>query len=169
MRKRIDRFIEDALIDFNGWFKDSSWVGKEHDAVNLFAMGFLAKEVQPGAAIYDLRQIRIEGPVPQLLGHRTKPAVGKDLTIWKDPLVTAWDSDYNIVNVPWVIIEWKFKRKGSKPKGFDDYDSRWLSDFTKQNPGTFGYLVQVYAGKDGREVFWAKVKDGEIKITNKRA
>lgn len=169
MRKRIDRLIEDALVDFNGWFKDAEWVGKEHDAVNLFAMGFLAKGVRPGAAIYDLRQIRIESPVPQLVDHRAKPAVGKDLVIWKDPLATIWDTDYNIVNAPWVIVEWKFKRKGRKPNWFDDYDTKWLMGFTKQNPGTFAYLVQLYAGKEGREVLWAKVKDGEVKIANRRA
>ena len=169
MRKRIDRFIEDAFVDFDGWFQDAEWVGKERDAVNLFVMGFLAKDVQPGAAIYDLRQIRIEAPVPQLSGHRNKPAVGKDLVIWKDPLETAWDPDYNSVNVPWVIVEWKFKRKGRKPNWFDDYDTEWLVEFTKQNPDTFAYLVQLYAGKEGREVLWAKVRNGEVKIANRRS
>ena len=100
MRKRIDRFIEDALVSFGAWFTDAEWVGKEHDAVNLFTMGFLAEDVQPGAAIYDLRQIRIESPVPQLPGHRNKPAANKDLVIWHDPLATTWDADYNSVNIP---------------------------------------------------------------------
>ncbi|MDX2486569.1 MAG: hypothetical protein QNL03_03635 [Gammaproteobacteria bacterium] len=89
--------------------------------------------------------------------------------IWKEPLMTAWDTDYNIVNAPWVILEWKFKRKGRKPNWFDDYDTKWLTDFTKQNPGTFAYLVQLYAGKEGREVLWAKVKNGEVKIANRRS
>lgn len=169
MRKRIDRFIEDALVDFTDWFKDAEWVGKEHDAVNMFAMGFLAKGVQLGAAIYDLRQIRIESPIPQLPEHRNKPTARKDLVIWHDPLATAWDAEYNSVNVPWVIVEWKFKRKGKKPNSFDDYDTKWLTGFTKQNPGTFAYLVQLYSGKEGREVLWAKVKDGEVKITNRRS
>lgn len=169
MRKRIDRFIEDALVEFIDWFHDTEWVGKERDAVNMFAMGFLAKRVQPGAAIYDLRQIRIESPVPQLVNHRNKPAVAKDLLIWKEPLMTAWNSDYNPVNVPWVILEWKFKRKGRNPNWFDDYDANWLSDFTLQNPGTFAYLVQLYAGKESRDVLWAKVKDGEVKIANRRS
>ena len=151
MRKRIDRFIEDSLVDFNCWFKDAEWVGKERDAVNLFTMGFLAKGVQLGAAIYDLRQIRIEAPAFHLAEQRKNKAVVKDLVIWKDPLTTTWDSDYNAVNAPWVIIEWKFKRKGKKPKWFDDYDTDWLTDFTRQNPGTFAYLVQLYAGKEGRQ------------------
>ena len=55
MRKRIDRFIEDALGEFTRWYVDSEWLGKERDCVNMFAMNFLAKAVEPDAAISELR------------------------------------------------------------------------------------------------------------------
>ena len=44
MRKRIDRFIEDALGDFTEWYVDSEWLGKERDCVNMFAMNYIAKD-----------------------------------------------------------------------------------------------------------------------------
>jgi len=169
MRKRIDRFIEDTLVEFNDWFIEADWIGKERDAVNLFTMGFLAKNVQPDAAIHDLRQIRIEVGIAQLPDHRVKKAVGKDLTIWKDPLQTTWDIDYQPVNVPWVVLEWKFQRGGKKKDLFDEYDTMWVSEFTRHNEGTFGYLVQLYDCIDGKGLSWAKVKKGEIRRANTRS
>lgn len=39
---------------------------------------------------------------------------------------------------------------------------QWLVGFTKQFPGTFGYLVTVCHRRDGRSVAWAKVAGGEV-------
>ncbi|MCP4089360.1 MAG: hypothetical protein GY746_06165 [Gammaproteobacteria bacterium] len=91
------------------------------------------------------------------------------MVIWRDPLETVWDAEYNIANVPWVIVEWKFKRKGRKRSWFDDYDTTWLTGFTRQNPGIFAYLVQLYSGIEDREILWAKIKNGEVKIANRRS
>lgn len=169
MRKRIDRFIEDALVEFNDWFIESDWIGKERDAVNLFTMGFLAKNVQPGAAIHDLRQIRIESPIVQLPDHRERQTGGKDLTIWRDPLQTTWSPEYKAINAPWVIMEWKFQRGGQKPDGFDEYDTMWVSEFTKLNDDSIGYLVQLYDCIDNKGLNWVKVKNGEIRTANIRS
>jgi hypothetical protein len=56
-RKRIDRFINEALENFSHWLKSNQWRGKEHDCVNLFAHKFLFEKIEPGAAIQCPTQI----------------------------------------------------------------------------------------------------------------
>lgn len=168
MRKRIDRFIEDALNEFGDWYISSDWYGKERDCVNLFAQSFLARGIEPSAAINDLAQIRIESAAPQPKCY-TKRTAAKDLVIWKNGLDTVWDSEWNVCNFPWVIMEWKTKRSGGYPKQFDNHDVEWLSGYTSQYAGTFGYLVRVYDGPHGRAVDWAKVRGGKINSTNRRS
>jgi hypothetical protein len=90
MRKRIDRFIEDALIDFGDWYIPSAWIGKERDCLNMFALGFLCREIKPGAAIEQLIQVRIESATPQPKGY-TKKTAAKDLVIWKDGFDSVWN------------------------------------------------------------------------------
>lgn len=168
MRKRIDRFIEDALITFGDWYVSSKWLGKERDCVNMFAHGFLAQGIQPGAAIEGLTQIRIESAVPQPRGYKNRTAA-KDLVIWKDGMATVWDENWQIRNVPWVVMEWKTKRTGGLPRQFDSHDVEWLSGFTSEHSGTIGYLVRAYHGPKGRAVDWAKVRQGAIRDTNRRS
>ena len=50
-RRRIDRFLNEALESFSHWLKTAEWWGKEHDYVNLFAHKFLFERIEPGAAI----------------------------------------------------------------------------------------------------------------------
>ena len=88
MRKRIDRFIEDALIDFRDWYVSSGWLGKERDCVNMFAHNFLTSGIEPGAAISQLGQIRIESAAPQPTDYKNRTAA-KDLVIWKNSHDTA--------------------------------------------------------------------------------
>ena len=107
MRKRIDRFVEDALVDFDEWFVNADWYGKERECVNLFAHGFLSREIQPGAAVEQLTQIRIESAVPQQTEYR-RPVAPKDLVIWKDGLTTPWNREWEVSNHPRVVMEWKF-------------------------------------------------------------
>ena len=168
MRKRIDRFIEDALSEFTEWFVSSDWHGKERDCVNIFAHNFLASNIEPGAAISHLGQIRIESAVPQPKDFPKKTAA-KDLVIWSTSYDTVWDNNWNVSNFPIAVMEWKTKRSGNMPKQFDNHDVRWLSGFTEQYFDTFGYLVRVYDGPQGRSVDWAKVKNGTINATNRRS
>lgn len=168
MRKRIDRFVEDALIDFGDWFVSSKWFGKERDCVNLFAHDFLSRGIERGAAIEALTQVRIESPAPQPKGYANKTAA-KDLVIWKDGLSTVWNQEWQVRNTPWVVMEWKCQWKGSVPLQFNQHDVEWLSGFTREYAGTFGYLVRVYHGSHGRVVAWAKVRRGAINGTNKRS
>ena len=168
MRKRIDRFIEDALCEFSDWYVASDWLGKERDCINMFALNFLAKAVEPGAAISELGQIRIEAPVPQPAGY-TKITAAKDLVIWDNSHDTVWDKQWNTSKHPRVVLEWKIKRAGKPPKKFDNHDVAWLSGFTDQYQNTFGYLIRVYDGPHGRSIDWAKVKGGVINDTNRRS
>ena len=168
MRKRIDRFIEDALDEFTRWYVDSAWLGKERDCVNMFAMNFLAKAVKPGAAISELGQIRIESPVPQPKGF-SKITAAKDLVIWGNSFETAWDEEWNASHYPKAVLEWKIKRSGRRPDHFHRHDISWLSGFTSDYQNTFGYLIRVYDGPQGRAVDWAKVRGGAINGTNRRS
>lgn len=168
MRTRIDRFVEDALVDFRDWFIAADWHGKEHDCVNRFAFGFLARSVRRGAAIGELGQIRIECAVPQPTRYKRASAC-KDLVIWKDSLATAWSEDWSPVNYPRVVMEWKTVRAARPRENFDDHDTRWLRSFTRENPSTLGYLVQAFDGKAGRGVDWAKVARGSVSQANRRA
>ncbi len=171
MRTRIDRFVEDALSDFAEWYASSDWRGKERDCVNQFALVFLAQRVQPGAAISHLGQIRIECAVPQPARYVRKPgrpAACKDLVIWREPLDTAWAGSWEPTNSPRVVMEWKTLRSGNFRDGFDRHDERWLTAFTRENPKSLGYLVQVTDNGATRRVDWAKVARGAVIPVNRR-
>jgi hypothetical protein len=174
-RKRIDRFIEEALLAFTEWYIDADdWYGKERDCVNRFAHGFLGKDVGSNAAIKNVEQIRIECAVPQprVAGKKrySRIAACKDIVIWRDALSTAWSRDWMPVNFPWVVMEWKTFRKGTPRGEYDAHDIEWLELFTAEKPVSYGYLVQVYAGeKAKRGVSWAKVARGRVQQTNRRS
>lgn len=113
--KPIDFFLLDALQEFRTWFvrKEPNWRGKEHDCVNMLVHRFLASRVHKEAAIKDLCQVRIESGVKQPDANhgkssKAKPSVRKDLVIWRRPLETAWDKDFKLTNLPWVVMEWKW-------------------------------------------------------------
>ena len=161
MRRRIDRFIDDSLTEFAKWYVSSDWLGKERDCVNLYAMRYLAGQVEPGAAVEHLSQIRVECAVPQPEGY-TRKAATKDLVIWRHPEGTTWDDAWQPVNVPRVVMEWKTRRKARAVLDFDTHDMEWLKGFTNQNPGTFGYLVTVCHRKNDRSIAWAKVSKGVV-------
>jgi hypothetical protein len=167
-RHRIDRFIEEALLSFGAWFESADWHGKERDCVNLFALGFLARDIGPPAPIRELTQIRIECPVPQP-AHFSRPSAAKDLVIWKDGHQTTWAQDWSPRHFPWVVMEWKWKSRGRPDTEFDAHDLDWLTGFTKASPKSLGYLVRVYDGPHGRSLHWAKVRQGLLKATGRRS
>ena len=81
-RKRIDRFLNEALETFSYWLKDHpEWRGKESECVNLFAHKFLFEKIEAGAAIECPTQVGIEVALKQPKGY-TRPASNKDLVIW---------------------------------------------------------------------------------------
>lgn len=164
MRKRIDRYVHEALEDFAKWYVESDWLGKERDCVNLFALQFLSKCISTDSAIRDLRQIRIECPVPQPLdrGKYNKASAAKDLVIWSGPLDTTWNADWKPVNVPKAVIEWKTRRVGKAHDSFDSHDETWMKDFTADFKTAFGFLVSTHAIKTHRSCRWAIVRSGIV-------
>jgi len=137
------------------------------DCVNIFASRFILPAVSLGAAISDYSQVRIECGVPQPTGDEFKrPAAAKDLVIWRDPLEVAWNNEWKPKNVPWVIIEWKTRRKGSFDSIFDSHDVGWLHAFTAQNSNVLGYTVTDFRG-GLREVHLARFKDGDMKVNRR--
>lgn len=168
MRTRIDRFVEDALVDFRKWYVTADWHGKERDCVNRFALGFLARNIRRGAAISELGQIRIESAVPQPNRYQ-RAAACKDIVIWGDSLSTTWSDEWIPVNFPRVVMEWKTVRAARPRENFDNHDTTWLRAFTREHPTTFGYLVQAFHGKTDRGVDWAKVARGAVAQSNRRA
>lgn len=153
VRRRMDRFIEEALIAFSDWYlspEARSWLGKERDCVNLFAMHYLAAKINPKAAIKQLGQIKVECAVPQPKNRKSypRPSAPKDLVIWNDPFGTTWSVGWHPTNYPRVVMEWKTIRSGHPPEEFDGHDLGWLEAFTNDAPSSLGYLVQVYCAKE---------------------
>ena len=159
MAKRIDRFIDSALFEFAKWLESDGWRGKERDCINLFVMRFMVPKIGDGAAIFEASQIRIEGGVPQPTEY-VRRAATKDLVIWRDPLAVAWDAKWKPENCPWVVLEWKTRRKGKSSDDFDEHDVEWLTAFTSQNPGTFGYAITVDFTAPNLKLHRAKFSDG---------
>ena len=162
IRQRIDRYIEESLQYFAGWLIDSDWVGKERDCINRFATGFLQPGIAPHAAISDYGQVRIENAVPQI-APSNRNAVTKDLVIWKSSEEVTWDSEWNAVNLPRAIMEWKLRRTVSDKWPYDAYDTSWLKRFTKKYPTVFGYAVTVDINKIGRAVYYQQMRSGTAK------
>jgi hypothetical protein len=166
--QRIDRFIESSIYSFAEWIAESTWQGKERDCVNLFCTRFILPAINSSSAITDYSQVRIECGVPQPKSDLfTRPSAAKDLVIWRDPLDVAWDSDWQPKNIPWVVIEWKTRRKGKFDSMFDSHDVNWLEAFTDQNPGTLGYTVTVDFRGALREVHFARFKNGKMKVNQR--
>jgi hypothetical protein len=166
--RRIDRFIEFTIGNFAAWIRDSSWLGKERDCVNVFATRFIRPAVSSKSAITDYSQVRIECGVPQPK-HRgySRPSAAKDLVIWRGPLDVAWDSDWKPVHVPWVVIEWKTRRNGRSNSMFDNHDVRWLKAFSEQQPTSLGYAVTVDFAKGRRQVHCARFSRGQMKVQHR--
>jgi hypothetical protein len=166
--RRIDRFIESSIYKFAEWIAVSTWQGKERDCVNIFATRFILPAINSNSAITDYSQVRIESGVKQPDGDLfSRPSAAKDLVIWSNPLEVAWDSAWQPKNIPWVVIEWKTRRKGKFDSMFDSHDIRWLEAFTVQNPKSFGYTVTVDFRDNLREVHFARFKDGAMKVNQR--
>ncbi len=165
MRKRLDLYIHDALQEFAEWYVNEcpDWLGKERDCVNKFATR-LGAGADPGAAIRDAGQIRVECAVkqPSDKSQFLRPAASKDLVIWDDPIKTTWGEGWLATHAPRAIVEWKTCRSGLPAKAFDKHDIAWLTAFTNEYPKTIGFLVSTHATKKHRQCKWAIVRKGKI-------
>lgn len=158
-RRRIDRFLNEALEEFAIWLKANEWRGKEHDCVNLFAHQFLIDKIEPSAAIEYATQIGIECGVQQPKKFANK-AARKDLVIWKKPLQNSWSEDWEAVNTPIAVMEWKLSRTKFPKTIFDAHDEDWISSYTEEHSDRFGYVVSVDLTSEHTKVYWKHSRKG---------
>lgn len=158
-RKRIDRFLNEALVDFSNWLKTNDWRGKEHDCVNLFAYGFLVPRIEQGAAIEHPTQVSIECALRQPHGF-TNRAARKDLVIWESPFQNSWSETWEPIHSPKAVMEWKVFRKRLPGEIFDSHDKKWVAAYTKEEPSRFGFVVSVDLTSNQPKVYWKQAKNG---------
>jgi hypothetical protein len=129
----LDRLIGRTLVQFENWLIPSGGRGRENECVNLFAHGFLFKEIGRGKPIEDFTQVGIEVSVPQPKGIGSKAAARKDLVIWNEARETAFNDDWIPIRFPISIIEWKARRKPKRSALLDSHDVHWLAQMSQQN------------------------------------
>lgn len=158
----IRDIVAAALSGFETWLLSSSWRGKEHDCVNLFAHRFLAALIVPDSVLRDLTQIGIEVGVPQPEGLGIKAAVRKDLVLWREPLMTTWNTEWAAEVFPLAIIEWKARRKKTAIPVLSPYDLNWLKRYSLLRPDFTGFSVTVDFTSQTRRLASALVSGGQI-------
>jgi len=152
---KLDIILRRSLSRFVNAINRDRWTGRrEREAICLYVLAHLQKEVKPNTLFYDVRQIGIEMPVQQIKariqkqisGGKGKPKtdVAKDLLIWRHPQMTTWTTDGEPHNIPLAIIEWKMGR--SSPY---EYDVKWLEEYSRRHAGFIGYAVSLYRSKKG--------------------
>jgi hypothetical protein len=142
----LDRAVEGALRDLHRQLP-SGWVGRERELVSLFSFGHLSRFFAvENEMLKHQSQIGIEVTVKQTKHlPNMKNTVCKDLVIWREPATTVWNRDGDLNTTPMGVIEWKCKTRFNSARFYEDeilkYDTDWLSEFTRQNPDSTGYLV----------------------------
>ncbi len=144
----IDSTIKSSLRMFARQMKELNWVGRENEAVSLFAFGCLLRHTGPARFLRDARQIGINVAVPQLGGPERKRLVCKDLVLWPEPGMTCWVSRGTPAQVPAAILEWK-RAAVVAPRLYSEQDITWLRQFTTKHRSCVGYAVML--GKHSEE------------------
>ena len=141
MAAAVENALERFLLEL-----PHDWHGKERDAVSRFVFGYLINECRPKTALYSPAQIGIEIPVgkPREL-RRKKKGSWKDVVIWQQPGMTAFNEKLIHTFAPSVVIEWKVRfENGSPSRKFAEeiaHDHEWLAAFTSEHPHAAGYSV----------------------------
>ncbi|HEY4901053.1 MAG TPA: hypothetical protein VIH91_09580 [Terriglobales bacterium] len=142
----LDHAVREALIELHQRVC-SDWSGRERELVSLFAFGYLATFFSADNAILKAQaQIGIEVAVKQT-GHleSMKTQVCKDLVVWREPAMTAWDGQWQLNRTPLCVMQWKcitpltVARVNKKTVLAPDVD--WLKKFTEQNNDCIGFSV----------------------------
>lgn len=137
----IDGIVAASLRDFAVDMFSRPWFGKEHDWVNAYAHGQLARRRSAGGAFYDVGQIGIEVAVGQPPGF-TARAARRDLVLWPKPLMTCWDARWHAVNHPLMIMEWKVHRPAYSSPGLNR-ELDWLKAYSVWQPSVLAYAVEI--------------------------
>jgi len=156
----LDAVIRVTLVDFERWLVSTGWRGKEADCVNMYAHGFLLPAAVDRVDGFEATCLGIEVGVAQAPDHGEKASVRRDLVIWREPGQTTWDADWNAVELPAVIIEWKARRSGRAE--LDSYDLDWLEKVSAANPDFTGWAVTVDFTGEQAGLLVARVKGGVV-------
>jgi hypothetical protein len=141
VRHALEPMILDAFRSFTEDLATSGWRGKENDAVNRFAHGYLLPRCPTGIFRHPT-QIGIEVGVPQPPGVGQKRAAKKDLVIWPEPWMSTWTLDWQPANIPTVVMEWKLCHARKRLLGCA-HDRRWVESLARWQPGSLGLTVIV--------------------------
>ncbi len=159
----IDLLINRLLRDFYDFILTAGWRGREREAVSLFSFNHLVPACEPGTVLYHPSQIGIEVSVPQVT-ELGKPQVAKDLVIWPEPHMTAWDDQRQPTRSPAVVAEWKCAGypTPASGQGNRERDLKWLQLWTRVSEGV-GYSIGLQFDRSGTTSLAAdRVFRGEV-------
>jgi hypothetical protein len=139
---QIDLFLREALIAFTENFARVQWWGKEHDCVNRFVHGFLFPRCAQGLVLAHPTQVGIDVAVAQPPGLFVRGSARKDVVIWPAAWMSCWNSEWQPVNHPVAVMEWKVIRGGGSLK-CHAHDREWLHGFAQWQPRSVGYAVTL--------------------------
>lgn len=167
----LDKIVARSLSRFVDAINRDKWSGRrEREAISLYVLAHLQREVRRGGVLHDVRQIGIEMPVEQIdaakqreiSGGKGKPKadVAKDLLIWPKPQMTTWSPEGKSLHAPLAILEWKM---GSLSPY--EYDVRWLEEYSRSHAKFTGYAVCIRRSKEGMfSLSVARVKKGKREV-----
>lgn len=150
----LEEKIHSTLTAFANTVLNTSWYGKEREAVSYYAFGLLAKAFKEGTALFDPGQIAIKGRILATVGH-TKKQVCKDLVISPRPGMNCWEGR-QAIHLPSAIMEWKVNSRE-----FFNYDIQRLQEYTSEYKDLLGIAV-TFDVKHNRELRAARVMDGRV-------
>jgi hypothetical protein len=161
----LDDIVRRTLSAFANDISVNGWSGRrEREAVSLYALGYLASAVRPGSVFFDVSQIGVEVPVPQLPidspvhkgAKRVKTQVCKDIVIWPQPAMTCWDHDGRPTVFPKAVMLWK---SANQP---DSADMEWLQYYSMGRRNFVGYAVATAGYGDSIRLQCARVAVGRM-------
>lgn len=136
--EELEAIIRRSLTTFVHHVRDTGWWGKEREAVNYYAFGFLLKECAKDSVLFDPAQLVIESRVKQIDKPKSKNEVCKDLAIWAAPGQGCWDNARKSSQYPLAILEWK----ANTDKIFA-YDRDWLLSFSTGKADFVGVCLSL--------------------------
>lgn len=140
----LDSVIRSTLTAFTSAVLESGWRGREREAVSLYATGFLQPACTPGGVLRDPTQVAIEVTVPGVGALNPKGRVNKDLVLWPEPRMTAWDDEWQATREPLAILEWKvFRARMRGAPKVSAHDLEWLTAFSLARERFAGYSVTM--------------------------
>ncbi len=165
MSTRIDHLVRRSLGAFLTHVCDTRWLGRENEAVSLYALGFLLESSDSTSDTLTPTQIGIEVAAADAPSKGPRSQVRKDLVIWPEPRMNRWHPGRSARNRPLAILEWKVRRPGvGKPQGAS-HDLEWLRRYSssRARPGFVGYSVFLDLAVTPATISVIRVAHGKIK------